>query len=310
MEIDGARDSSIQVFVHIPKTAGSTLTQVIERQFRQDEILSYEDCHWAINIRDLPDRAAAGLKGIRCVMGHTPFGMHEAVDREVKYVTMLRDPVEFTLSYFSYARERISHVKEQRGNLPNDPRMPQLAFFADVPRMSLDDWVKFMDDTGMANLQTRYVSGHLDLRNPLPPFDRLPETAIDLARTNLFSARTTFGIVEHFDLSLLLFKKRLGWRNIYYRRENVTRVRLARPQVPARSLERIHELHAVDLQLYKVAMDGFWRALEQYGLDRAYVLYRFRTANRVHGLLRDGMGLARRLGRGAVHAVGLPRADA
>ena len=303
MEIESVRGSSIQVFAHIPKTAGSTLVQVMQRQFRQDEILSYEDSFWAVSIRDLPDRAAAGLKGIRCVMGHTPFGMHEAVDREVKYVTLLRDPVEWTLSYFSY-------VKERRGNFPNDPRMPQLALFADVPRMSLDDWVKFMEDTGMANLQTRYVSGYLDLRNPLPPYDRLPETAIDLATTNLFSTRTTFGIVEHFDLSLLLFKKRLGWRNIYYRRANVTQVRLARAQVPARTLARIQELHGEDVRLYNVAMDGFWRALEQCGLEGPYVLYRFRAANRAYGLLRDGVGLIRRLAGRTLRAVGSPRADA
>src|SRR3990170_4895007 len=99
MESDGVRDSSIQVFAHIPKTAGSTMAQVMQRQFRQDETLSYEDSFvYGTNIRDLPDHVAAGLKGIRCVMGHTPFGMHEALDREVKYVTLLRDPVEWTLS--------------------------------------------------------------------------------------------------------------------------------------------------------------------------------------------------------------------
>ena len=280
------------------------MAQVMQRQFRQDETLSYEDSFvYGTNIRDLPDHVAAGLKGIRCVMGHTPFGMHEALDREVKYVTLLRDPVEWTLSLFSF-------IKERGGNFPYDPRTPQLVLFADVSRMSLDDWVKLIEDAGMANLQTRYLSGHLDLRKPLPPYERLPKTAIDLAKSNLLSTRTTFGIVEHFDLSLLLFKKRLGWRNIYYRNVNVTQVRLARAQVPARTLARIQELHAEDFELYKVAMDGFWRTLAQYGLDRPYVLYRFRAANRAYGLLRDGMGLVRGLGRGALHAVGLPRADA
>lgn len=295
-------DSSIQVFSHIFKTAGSTLVQVMQRQFRPDEILSYEDEYWAVGIRDLPDRAATGLKGIRCVMGHIPFGLHEAVDREVKYVTMLRDPIELTLSWFS-------SLKERGGRRPDAARGPQRPVFADVPRMSLDEFVEFMERMGMANLQTRFVSGHLDLRNPMPPYERLPETALDLAKANLFATHTTFGLVEHFDLSLLLFKRRLGWRNIYYRSVRVTERRVTRTQVPARTLARIQELHGEDTRLYEMAMNAFWRALAQVGLDSPHVLYRFRAANRGYGLLRGGVGRLRRLAGRTLGAVGSPRAD-
>lgn len=295
-------DSSIQVLAHIPKTAGSTLVQVMQRQFRPDEILSYEDAFWAVSVEDLVDRAAAGLKGIRCVMGHIPFGLHEALDREVKYVTLLRDPVEWTLSVFSF-------IKERHGRLPVDARRPQRAVFADVPRMSLDEFVEFMKGMGMTNLQTRFVSGHLDLRNPLPPYERLPQTAIDLAKANLFAPHTTFGLVEHFDLSLLLFKKRLGWRNIYYRSANVTERRVARTQVPARTLARIQELHGEDTRLYQMATNAFWRALAQVGLDSPYALYRFRAANRGYGLLSGGVGRLRRLAGRTWGAVDWPRAD-
>jgi hypothetical protein len=283
-------DSALLVFAHIPKTAGSTLVQVIQRQFRPSEMLSYEDEFWATRIPHLADRAGAGLNGIRCVMGHIPFGVHNAIGREVTYVTMLRDPVEWTLSCFSFIKERL-------GTLPDDGTFPQRAVFADVPRMSLEGFVQFMDNMGLANYQTRFVSGHLDLRSPLPPHERLPQAAIELAKANLFASRTSFGLVEHFDLSLLLFKKRLGWRNVYYRKANVTERRTIRTHVPVRALARIQDLHAIDIQLYETAANAFWNALKQQGLHRTYSLYRFRAANTGYRLLGDGVRRLRMLAR-------------
>ncbi len=299
-EVNSVRDSSIQIFAHIPKTAGSTLVQVMRRQFKPDEILSYEDRLWAINVSDFHDRATAGLKGIRCVMGHIPFGVHQ--DMDVKYVTMLRNPVEWTLSMFSY-------IKERHGRLPDDPKYPQRAAFAKVPQMSLDEFIEFLGDSGMANFQTRYVSGYLDLKNPLPPHEKLPGNALELAKTNLLATQTTFGIVEHFDLSLLLFKKYLGWKNIYYQNVNVTEHRIMQAQVPAPTLVRIQELHGKDAQLYEMATNSFWKTLVQSGLDHPSVLHRFRAANARYGLLRSGAGRLRKLVGRTAGILGLPRAD-
>ena len=292
------RDPGIQILAHIPKTAGSTLVQVMQRQFRADEILSYEDAFWAFNVRELPDRIAAGLPGIRCLMGHIPFGVHHGMARQVTYVTMLRDPVEFTLSWFSY-------IKERHGRLPEDPRRPQRAVFAPVPHMSLDEFLEFMERMGMANLQTRFVAGHLDLRNPLPPFEKLPAAAIETAKQNLFAEHTTFGLVEHFDLSLLLFRRRLGWRNIWYQRANVTEGRVERMRVPASTLQRIQELHADDFRLYEAALETFRRALDEHGLDKPHLLHGFRAANAGYGLLRKGWGGLRGLARRATGALTL-----
>ena len=293
------RDAELLIFAHILKTAGSTLAEVMQRQFRPDEIVSYEDDLWAVRIADFADRAAAGLKGIRCVMGHVPFGVHQAMQRDVTYLTMLRDPVEWTLSYFSYLKERFIRARA----VPDDGTIPQRAAFAGVDRMSLDEFVQFMEDVGLANYQTRFVSGLLALRNPLPPHPSLPPHGLDLAKANLFASHTVFGLVEHFDLSLLLFKKRLGWRNIYYRKVNATEDRLTRAQVPARTLARIQELHGDDRRLYEAATHAFWQSLVQAGLHRPYVRYRFRAANTVAG----GARRLRRLARRTLEAVGSTR---
>lgn len=293
-------EGSIQLLAHIPKTAGSTLVQVMQRQFRPDEVLSYEDRMWAADLLGFPDRAAAGLEGIRCVMGHLPFGVHAVIGRPVEYLTMLRDPVEWTLSFYSF-------IKEQMARLPDDGRRPQRVAFGEVPRMSLDEFVDFLDRTATANMQTRFLSGHLDVRKPLPPYEPLPPEALAQAEKALFDVHTTFGLTEQFDLSLLLFQRRLGWRNIYYRRVNVTERRLSRAQVPEATLARILDLQQVDLRLYATAQQGFARALRQAGLDSPAVLKRFQAVNAGYGLLHSGLGRVRRLGGNVLRSVGLRR---
>ncbi len=291
-------EESIQILAHIPKTAGSTLVQVMQRQFRTDEVISYEDRMWAANMVDFPDRAATGLPGIRCVMGHLPFGVHAAIGRPVEYLTMLRDPVEWTLSFYSFIKERIAR-------LPDDGSYPQRAAFVEVLGMSLDEFIDFLDRTAMANLQTRFLSGHLDVRKPLPPYKPLPPQALAQAETALFDVHTTFGLTEQFDLSLLLFQRRMGWRDIHYRRVNVTERRLTRTQVTEATLTRIRDLQQMDLQLYATAQQGFVRALKQEGLDRSALLKRFQIINVGYGLLHSGVERARRLGKATLRAVGL-----
>lgn len=282
--------AEIQVLVHIPKTAGSTLVHVMQRQFRPDEVLSYEDRFWADSIRELPERAATGLPGIRCVMGHTPFGLHRLVDRPVAYVTMLRDPVEWTLSLFSFIHER-------HGKVPDGPQRPQWAVFGDVTRMNLEEFLDFIERTNLANLQTRFLAGELDLRSPLPPYPPLGPGALEAAQTNLLASCTTFGLVEHFDLSLLLLRKRLGWGRVFYRRANVTERRMARTEVPAETLARMLELNADDVRLHEFASQAFQEKVRESGLGHPAALKAFRAGNVAYRWLGAGVRRLRKLAR-------------
>lgn len=284
----------LQILAHLPKTGGQTLVRVMQRQFGPQQVLSYEDHLWVEGIASFEDRAAAGLDGIRCVVGHLPFGVCAVAGRRVRYVTMLRDPVEWTLSLYSYIRGRVDRLPADLGELrPGDPRLPQRAAFAAVRGMSLEQFVEFMESGRMGNFQTRFVSGTMDARQPLPPYAPLPATALAAAQSNLESPDNVFGLVEHFDLSLLLFRRRLGWRNVFYRRVNVTAGRTQRSQVQAQTLERIRQLHALDMELYAWAERAFNEAIAANGLGRSDRLRQFQLANAAYGLAARGVGRIR-----------------
>src|SRR5579862_8061194 len=90
------------VFAHLRKTAGTTVSYVMWRQFRHGE---------AINI-NAPTVEAANEKwnamaperraGVKCVRGHLPYRPDLFAPRKINCFTILRDPVERVVSEYYF----------------------------------------------------------------------------------------------------------------------------------------------------------------------------------------------------------------
>src|SRR5262249_922564 len=93
---------------------------------------------------------------------------------------------------------------------------------------------------GVENGQTRLIAGELD--------DPADASTLVRAKENLagFSA---VGVMEQFDESMLVFKRRLGWKLPFYVRENVTRA------LPIEVTREVREVmlsrNELDLELYQ-----------------------------------------------------------
>ncbi|MEO6969971.1 MAG: sulfotransferase family 2 domain-containing protein, partial [Chthoniobacterales bacterium] len=97
------------IFLHLPKTAGTTLNRLIEWEYPLSEMYSIDPVlfRWsAAHLRKLsPDR----LKKTRMFKGHMLFGLHEALPQPATYITVLRDPVDRVLSAFYFMRSYKLH---------------------------------------------------------------------------------------------------------------------------------------------------------------------------------------------------------
>lgn len=78
----------------------------------------------------------------------------------------------------------------------------------------------------MANMQTRAISGQIEVLNFLPPYEKMTDDALDCAKRNLRINFKCAGVIERFDESLLIMKRKLGWRKIY-EASGLSRVRRA-----------------------------------------------------------------------------------
>jgi hypothetical protein len=104
-------------FVHMQKTAGIALRRGLINQFGRaavypthgldgnDPVTRY------ISIEHLRERLAARGDEIRVITGHFPLCTTELVGGRFKTLTLLREPVERTLSWLRYRRMRAAQVR-------------------------------------------------------------------------------------------------------------------------------------------------------------------------------------------------------
>jgi hypothetical protein len=102
-------------FVHIMKTGGATLRQHIYANFQPGEVYPVPkrddmDRAWLVDyLLDLsPERRAA----IRGYTGHFPFVASQLLGIDLVTLTIVRDPVERTISYLKHCKRYHDHHRE------------------------------------------------------------------------------------------------------------------------------------------------------------------------------------------------------
>ncbi|APW62676.1 sulfotransferase family 2 domain-containing protein [Paludisphaera borealis] len=230
---------STLLFVHIPKTAGTTFQSVLSQMYDD-----YDHC----TVYPAWQQAKDVIKSItwngrlRAVAGHFPYGLHlEAeiqpfIESDVRYATFLRDPVRRVVSHYNHVMnsDHPSH-REILG------RHPTLESFLEHP------WAR--------DVQTLFVSGW-------KPEDvaRAPGRAANASIEILRDRFEVVGLTERFDESLALFAEAFGWRLPEYTSMNLAseRIRRLRVEELAPSLiDRIKAANRCDVAIYEYASSLF-----------------------------------------------------
>ena len=252
----------IDFFVHIPKTAGTTMVQIMEGQYSPGSGLwmrgTAEEDRSAIVANIEPEK--------RAMAGHLHYGYARLLPRPCRAFTMLREPVDRLISlYYFIAREKSmpTHERLLRGELT----MEKLA-------------------RRQGSVQARFIAGY-GPKDVVPPDDILLAEAKD----NLATKMAAVGLTEHFDESLLLYNQALGWSVRGYYRENVTRNRLKKEGLSQEEIEMIRSNSAVDLALYEFARHLFAARIAAQPPEFAQQLAALRRKIKIsHGASRVRVG--------------------
>jgi hypothetical protein len=247
-----ASAASLLVFIHIPKTAGTTLGKLLR--------LHYGDAFGRVNTsgawsaEELRDRvrAASAKPGVRVLQGHIPFGMQAVLPDDAQYVTVLRDPVERVLSQYHHLVTRTG--KWTHAHLP--PPSPELDLSECIGPCS------YISD----NLQTRMLCGMGSRIEPLP------EGALEQAKRNLRHRFAWVGTTERFDEFLGLLNGLLGVPAVA---SDPARVSIGRPQREGLSPDLralVEETHVLDAELHRYADGLLGEALARREADVAPTL--------------------------------------
>ena len=220
--------SSPVIFVHIPKTAGTTLISVLESEYERV---------WGIDGHRLERHrrfsGEAERDGVRAFAGHMPHGLHALLNDTYAYVTLLRGPVERIASHYQAV---LRH--------PESPLHDELV----SNRMGPADYVRrHSGGRWFNNGQTRLLGGTWS--DPERPADA--ET-LEAAKRNLRSFAVA-GLMERFDDSVELMRRRLGWGAVTYRRRNVVRRTPIVSDLDRETRKTIVAANALDMELYRWA---------------------------------------------------------
>ena len=250
------------IFLHIPKTAGSTLNAILQKQYKRQQIY-YLGANTQESIRSYLDLADEEKKSIRLVTGHTAYGFHEYIPGSSTYFTFFRDPVERVVSFYHFVKNNEQHYLNKAAVNEFDGIKP---------------FITSGITTMMDNGQTRLISGAwLD-----PGFGEINEQILAQAKTNLSKKFSVVGLTEQFDATLILFKEIFNWQDIKYMRKNVTKVAPVERILTAEEKEAVVSLNQYDIALYDYAQTLFEQQIAAIGPDFSRQLANFQRQNQLY----------------------------
>ena len=230
------------IFLHLPKTAGTTLNRLIEWEYPLREMYSVDPVLYEWSAARLRKLSARRLRKTRMFKGHMLFGLHEVLPQPATYITVLRNPVERVLSAFYFMRSYKLHP---------------LYWKLRSERWTVEE---FVQRSPRDSVQCKIIA-NADYHTPCT------QEVLDRAIEHLNTHFSVIGLSERFEESLALMKLRFGWQLKSYSSFNVTRARPKKGDLPQATLDLIAEKNRFDVNLYQHATRLFESAVRKHQPD-------------------------------------------
>jgi hypothetical protein len=235
------------IFVHVPKTGGSTVGSVLRLAYPGKSVPSLGN--GLTNPHETQarvERLAAATRRVRAITGHAPFGLLKAQFGEgARFATVLREPVDRTLSHYFW----LTGADDDRVHL-----FPTRSGPRPLPTPSPETPVEEMLERGvylLDNLATRLLCDRTSAYGELSAAD------LDDARRNLREHFELVGLTERLPESIALLERLIGVGPVPFTSQKVNR---GRPGVEEVSQERkavVAAHNRYDLELYSLARELF-----------------------------------------------------
>ena len=260
----------VLVFIHLPKTGGTTLKNIIFREFPRKKIFHIVNTLHRETFLQMSDEKRNEFD---CITGHVPTCIHNFISRPCRYIILLREPLERAISdyYFiltsvqhprheRYNREKVTleeHLRKKRGSTPDIIKLllyPKLEVLPDIP--IIEKWRGFESYT----------------------MNEMIEESKRKLREDFFQA----GVLDRFGEFVFLLSRRLRWKFPYYRTENRSSSRFradARNTIDTEVLSHFYAANRIEYQLYEYACSLFAAQWSESGISGPAVS-RYRMINR------------------------------
>ena len=249
------------IHLHIPKTGGTTLRDIIQRQYRSEKILMIPKLEESENI--LKEVSTSQINQLKLIQGHLKYGLHNHFHRRAKYFAIIRDPINRVLSTYYY-------VLSQKNNPQN--------LSTSNNQMTIYDFVQSGVNPFLINGQTQLISGKTgEIDNPIIESEEL----FSLAKENIENDFLFLGITEMFDETILILKNMLGWHMPYYSIANRTKKKPNYDAVNPTIISFIKEHNQLDIKLYNITKTSLLNRIAEENDIFQNKINKFKKINRL-----------------------------
>lgn len=253
------------LFLHIPKAGGTTLNNILEKNYNTQNIFRINGSFPAKSIEEFKNLTKVKKKEIKLINRHLSFGLHEFVPNSSTYITRLRYPVERIISFYYYILRNPSHYLYER---------------VISQKMTFKEFVSSDISLALNNAQTRAIANiwQKEFNN-----DSEERNMLEIAKRNLNEHFSCVGLTEKFDETLLLLNKKIGLKKIFYFKANTTKNRPKKQQVSEEILNIIRQKNFLDIKLYKYAEAILNKSIAECPINFKLKLQIFKTLNYFYG---------------------------
>ncbi len=223
------------IFLHIPKTGGTTLNGLLQSNYPGVRIRLMHSRLDEENFLSLPETEK---KEYRILSGHFPYGLHRDLPfRSWRYLTLLRDPADRIASFYF-------HILRS----PSD----YLYKLTQEPGLSLEAFAQSRFSRELDNFQVRMLSDTMD-----KAFGTVTEADLEKASRILSEQMSAFGVLERFDDTVRHFSEVFNWRVLDYVPLNGGWENNMGFQMSLSTRQVIMKANALDAELYQRARKIF-----------------------------------------------------
>jgi hypothetical protein len=224
------------IFLHIPKTAGTTFHNILDKQFLPENVFTIQVIDdTRLNIDEFIFLPKSAREKVYLLKGHMSFSLHKYMVGETKYITFLREPRERIISFYYYVL--------QNSNL-------ELYTLIKSNNWSLHDFVANVNMKELNNAQIKLISGIEDTE----------EIMMERAIKNIKTHFSYVGISEYFYESLRRLQKMYGWDISEYTNHKVNDSRPKLDDIDPETIKLIEEKNHGDILFYEKMKTEFIHA--------------------------------------------------
>jgi hypothetical protein len=254
------------VFVHIPKTAGTTIRTALAKVYQPEEraFVYHPSVPDSVTMEMIAGWSEERRARLRLVMGHFEFGIHDHLPGTSHYVTMLREPMDRLVSLYDYFRTGsfpagTGAARQHARLVAEDIAIDAYAFDVKHPRWD-NQMVRMLSGRGGVAFGACDEALLADaLENIEARFSGI------LLQERMASSMEALSGLTGRALPMLAGRQRRGGRlrriaarvSGEVRWQNATRGRRRVSEIDGAALERMRDLNRFDIELYRIAEQRF-----------------------------------------------------